>query len=89
MFARPTPLGVLRVEPRTVVAHGEHEPLAVAPRGDLDLPLACGAAHAVLERVLDDRLQDEIRHERVQRVVGRCVMSTRSRPWKRISMISM
>src|ERR1051326_1184840 len=46
-----------------VVAHADDDAVAVAPRDDLDDPRL-----AVLERVLHDRLEDEMRHERVERV---------------------
>src|ERR1043165_4952183 len=48
-----------------VVAHADRDTVAVAARGDLE-----HAGLAVLERVLDERLQDEVRHERVERLLG-------------------
>src|SRR3954466_5608385 len=46
-----------------IVLNGDDEIVAVNSRIDRDFALSGGAAGAVFEGVLDDRLQDEIRNE--------------------------
>src|SRR5205085_1380351 len=50
-----------------VVADLERQPVAIASRADLDASRSRLRAHAVPDRVLDDRLQHEIGHERAER----------------------
>src|SRR5687768_8542560 len=52
-----------RSEPGTIVADLEHEPLPVPPRMHVDAADACVRAHPMLDRVLDEGLKNEIRHE--------------------------
>src|SRR5712692_9726342 len=52
---------------RPIVSDRQHQPAAVAARLDFDLPVARRPAGAVLERILDDRLQDQARNRNVER----------------------
>jgi hypothetical protein len=51
----------------TVVANLEVERITAPPRGDDDSPSFLTRLDAVLDRVLDERLQDESRYECVER----------------------
>src|SRR5690606_26100077 len=50
---------------RAVVSHRENDPLATAVRLDLYAADATDLADPVLDGVLDEGLQDQVRHERV------------------------
>ncbi len=58
--------------PRSVVAHPEQDPLTVSPCSDLDLAIVLAVRDAVAERVLDERLQDEVRYHRLRHVLVHC-----------------
>ncbi len=58
---------VLR-QPHPVVADFHAQLVALAPGRDVDVPGPALLGHAVLDRVLDERLQDEVGHERVERL---------------------
>ena len=47
------------VEADAVVAHFDPEPLVTDAGGDLDQSAAAARRHAVLDRVLDERLQNQ------------------------------
>src|SRR6266496_4272487 len=51
-------------EPRPVVAHAQYEHSLLSPSGDLDLPAAGLRRDAVLDRVLHERLQDQVGYAR-------------------------
>src|SRR5687767_1414770 len=59
------PVAWWRGLPRSVVANYEQKIIAIADRFDLHAALALEPAHSVLQCVLDERLQHERGHERV------------------------
>src|SRR5206468_4534790 len=54
---------------RGVVLDAEHQLSAVYTSSQRDASGALDLVHAVLDRVLDDRLKDQIRYERVERAL--------------------
>ena len=61
----PTPVdGLAREQAAAVVADGERERAGAVAGADRDLVPASVAQDAVLERILDERLQHEGRHAR-------------------------
>src|SRR6266568_4897317 len=72
--AEPAPVrvSVAAIEPSSVVAHREQQP-AVHPAGRHDDPAAGGSGRdAVPQRILDERLEDEVGHAGVERFVVHC-----------------
>ncbi len=51
---------------RTVVLHAQHQAIAVASCGNIDATFVVDLAHAVLDGVFHERLQDEVRYQRVE-----------------------
>src|SRR5687768_2532919 len=61
--------GLGGVHAGAVVPHGDHDIIAGAASAELDAALPFDLAYPVHDRVLDERLQDEVGHERVHHVV--------------------
>ena len=73
-------------QPDAVVAHFHPQLVALAARGDVDVAGPGLLRDAVLDRVLDERLEDQVRHERVERL-GLHVEADDSRSAKRVCSI--
>src|SRR5437773_4263436 len=73
---RPPPASRLRARP--VVAHADHNLSVVARRLDLNASHVLDSRHAVPDRVLNDRLQHEVRHERIANAVVDPALDTKA-----------